>query len=96
MELATFKLKPDVLRPQRKLLAEGARAFVLFDEMFKGTNVKDAMDASGLVLDGFARGHRSTVVISSHLVELAELFADHRRIAFRAFEARHSQRHTCI
>jgi len=53
-------------------LVGGKRCLVLFDEPFRGTNVKDAMDATRLVVLGLARCRTSGFVFSSHLVELVE------------------------
>jgi len=68
------------------LLAEGKRALVLFDEVFKGTNVKDALEASAEVILGFARARRSGFVFSSHLAELAETLATNPSIRFCYFD----------
>ncbi len=68
------------------LLAEGKRALVLFDEVFKGTNVKDALEASAEVILGFARARRSGFVFSSHLAELAEVLATDPSIRFCYFD----------
>jgi DNA mismatch repair protein MutS len=55
-----------------EMVAEGARALILFDEMFKGTNVKDAYDASLAVTRGFTCCRNSVFLVSSHLVELID------------------------
>jgi DNA mismatch repair protein MutS len=64
----------EVLRAKEiaKAVAGGQRALVLFDEVFRGTNVKDALDASLLVIRGFSKFRGSGFLFSSHLVELAE------------------------
>lgn len=50
---------------------EGNRLFIIFDELFKGTNVKDAYDATLSVTQAFA-GHRNCLyIISTHIVEVA-------------------------
>lgn len=67
-------------------LAAGRRCLVLFDEVFKGTNVRDALDASLAVITGFARSRGSGCVFSSHLVELAEPLAALGRVRFYHFE----------
>ncbi len=69
-------------------LAEGKRCFVVFDEVFKGTNVKDALDASGTVILGFARANGSGFIFSSHLVELAETLRSEPRVRFHYFDGR--------
>lgn len=68
------------------LLAEGSRALVLFDEVFKGTNVKDALEASAEVILGFARAPRSGFVFSSHLSELVEVLRSNPKIRFCYFD----------
>lgn len=67
-------------------LAEGRRCFVVFDEVFKGTNVKDALDASETVILGFAKATGSGFIFSSHLVELAESLRSDARIRFQYFD----------
>jgi len=53
------------------LLNEKKNLFVLLDELFKGTNSKDAYEASLLVLNGFAEIRNSIFIVSSHITELA-------------------------
>jgi DNA mismatch repair protein MutS len=69
------------------LLAEGRRALILFDEVFKGTNVKDALEASAEVILGFARACRSGFIFSSHLAELVDILSTDSRIQFCCFDA---------
>jgi DNA mismatch repair protein MutS len=69
-----------------QLLAQGRRALVLFDEVFKGTNVRDALDASAEVIRGFARARRSGFIFSSHLTELVEVLKPMERIRFCCFD----------
>ena len=52
--------------------ASGKSYFVLFDELFRGTNVKDAEEATVAVVRGFTRQERSLFIVSSHIVEAAE------------------------
>jgi DNA mismatch repair protein MutS len=82
-----FQAEARRVKAAAQLLVEDTCAFILLDEVFKGTNVKDALDASALVLNAFSRSRRGTVVVSSHLVELADVFADNQHIVFRAFHA---------
>lgn len=69
-------------------LAAGQRSFVLFDEVFKGTNVKDALEASATVILGFAKASGSGFIFSSHLVELVESLREVSRVCFRYFDGR--------
>jgi DNA mismatch repair ATPase MutS len=68
------------------ILAEGRRALVIFDEVFKGTNVRDALDASAQVILGFARSRRSGCIFSSHLAELVEPLRESRSIQYCYFD----------
>ena len=68
------------------ILAEGSRALVIFDEVFKGTNVRDALDASAEVILGFARARRSGFIFSSHLAELVDVLKANPAIRFCCFD----------
>lgn len=68
------------------LLAEDCRCLVMFDEVFKGTNVKDAMEASAAVILGFAKARRSGCMFSSHLTELVDDLSGDPRIRFCCFD----------
>jgi len=63
----------EVLRVKKvaKELSVGKRLIVLFDELFRGTNVKDAAEATVAVLEGFARKKESLFVVSTHIMEAA-------------------------
>lgn len=64
----------EVLRVKKvaQAVSEGARLVVLFDELFKGTNVKDAYDGTLAVTNAFARYRRCAFIISTHIVEAGE------------------------
>jgi len=49
------------------------RLFVVFDEMFRGTNVKDAAEATIAFTQAFARNSNSIFVISTHIVEAGDV-----------------------
>lgn len=51
---------------------DGRRLLVLFDELFKGTNVKDAFDATLAVVSAFAKHGNCLYVISTHITEVGE------------------------
>ncbi|MBO9634341.1 MAG: DNA mismatch repair protein [Chitinophagaceae bacterium] len=53
-------------------LSTGKSFFILFDELFRGTNVKDAHEATVAVIKGFAGNPSSLFIISSHIVEAGE------------------------
>lgn len=51
-------------------VGEGKKLFVTFDELFKGTNVKDAFDATLSVVTAFAKHRNCLFVVSTHIVEV--------------------------
>ena len=59
---------------------------VVFDELFRGTNVKDAYDASCAVIGGLARLAYGVFMISTHIVEVAEFLKQFPSVCFRFFE----------
>ena len=52
-------------------ICEKKRVVVIFDELFRGTNVKDASDASLQIIDAFAGIEGSLFLVSTHIVEIA-------------------------
>ncbi|GGH05009.1 DNA mismatch repair protein [Sphingobacterium alkalisoli] len=64
----------EVLRVKKAAeeVASGKSFLVLFDELFKGTNVKDAYDATLAVTDAFAQYRQCFFVISTHIIEVGE------------------------
>ncbi len=63
----------EVLRVKKiaKELALGKNLFVIVDELFRGTNVKDAYEATIAITAGFAKKRNSMFVISTHIIEAA-------------------------
>ncbi|RQO75636.1 DNA mismatch repair protein [Pedobacter sp. KBW06] len=49
---------------------------VIFDELFRGTNVKDAYDATIAITGAFAQKRNSMFVVSTHIVEAAEVLKE--------------------
>src|SRR5690606_5247070 len=72
-------------------LAERKRVIALMDEPFKGTNVKDAFDASLAIVQRFAAREDCLFMFSSHLIELSEQLGHIKHIDCRYFEAREDQ-----
>lgn len=64
-------------------LVESDRIFVIFDELFRGTNVKDAFDASLLIISELSFVQNSAFFISTHIVELADELRKFNNISFR-------------
>jgi len=53
-------------------VAAGKNMLVIFDELFKGTNVKDAYDATHAVTASFAEYDNCFFIISTHIIEVGE------------------------
>lgn len=67
-------------------VARGERTVAIFDEVFRGTNVTDALDATRTVLLGCSRARTSIFIFSSHLMELAEELEERSSVKFCCFE----------
>lgn len=59
---------------------------VLIDELFKGTNVQDAMKCSSAVIKGLIKIHNSLFILSTHLYEIGEELKAYPGISFKYFE----------
>ena len=69
-------------------VARGERVLALMDEPFKGTNVKDAFEASLAILERFATRENCLFMFSSHQIELSDhLHRLHDQVDCRHFEA---------
>ena len=62
-----------------------SRFLIIFDELFRGTNVKDAYDASLLIISALAKIRNNIFFISTHILEIAEAIENHGTIMFRCF-----------
>ncbi|MCX6236416.1 MAG: hypothetical protein NTY07_02475 [Bacteroidia bacterium] len=60
---------------------------VIFDELFRGTNVKDAYDASLMIISALAKIRNNFFFISTHLLEVAENLEHENSIQFKCFES---------
>jgi DNA mismatch repair protein MutS len=63
-------------------LSSGKSFFILFDELFRGTNVKDAHEATVAVIKGFSKNPGSLFIISSHIVEAGEDLQEKKNIRY--------------
>ncbi|PUZ23846.1 MutS domain III [Chitinophaga costaii] len=59
-------------------VAAGKDLVVIFDELFKGTNVKDAYDATLAVTAAFAAYRHCFFLISTHIIEVGEALKKER------------------
>lgn len=64
----------------------GKKWLVLIDELFKGTNVQDAMKCSSTVIKGLIRIKNSLFILSTHLYEIGEDLKNYQNISFKYFE----------
>lgn len=64
----------EVLRVKKvaQQLAEGKKLFVIFDEMFRGTNVKDAYEGTVEIASRLYQHPRCQFVLSTHILEAGE------------------------
>jgi len=64
----------------------GKKWLILIDELFKGTNVQDAMKCSSTVIEGLLKIKNSLFILSTHLYEIGEELKKYSNISFRYFE----------
>jgi DNA mismatch repair protein MutS len=65
---------------------DGKKWLVLIDELFKGTNVQDAMKCSLTVIKGLIKIKNSVFILSTHLYEIGEELKKYPNISFKYFE----------
>lgn len=66
---------------------------VLFDELFRGTNVKDAYDGTLAIVSALAQIQTSFFVVSTHIVEVASELQNNSNIKFCYFEIEEKDGH---
>jgi DNA mismatch repair ATPase MutS len=65
---------------------DGKKYLVLIDELFKGTNIIDAMKCSTKVIEGLQALNQSLCILSTHLYEISEPLKVYPHIQFYYFE----------
>ena len=65
---------------------DGKKWLILIDELFKGTNVQDAMKCSTVVIEGLIKIKRSLFILSTHLYEIGNNLKKYPNIDFQYFE----------
>lgn len=65
---------------------DGRKWLILIDELFKGTNVQDAMKCSTAVIEGLLKIKNSLFILSTHLYEIGESLKVHPNLSFNYFE----------
>lgn len=67
-------------------IKDGKKYFVLIDELFKGTNIQDAMKCSTAVIEGLQKSKTCLFILSSHLYEISSSLTQFENIQFKYFE----------
>ena len=67
---------------------DGRNWLILIDELFKGTNVQDAMKCSLTVIEGLRKMKNTLFILSTHLYEIGEGLRQYSNIKFNHFETR--------
>jgi DNA mismatch repair ATPase MutS len=67
-------------------ISDGRNWLILIDELFKGTNVQDAMKCSTTVIEGLLKMKPSLFILSTHLYEIGEGLRQYPNIIFNYFE----------
>lgn len=69
------------------MLSSKKNLVIIFDELFRGTNVKDAYDASLGIISSLSQIHNNLFFISTHILEVAENLKNSQSIVFKCFES---------
>jgi DNA mismatch repair protein MutS len=69
--ISYFQAEARRVRDMARPLADGLRCLIIADELFRGTNVRDACDASLTVLRTLAAAPHGRAIVASHLTEVA-------------------------
>lgn len=67
-------------------ISDGKNWLILIDELFKGTNVQDAMKCSTAVIEGLRKISPSLFILSTHLYEIGDNLKQYPNIQFKYFE----------
>lgn len=62
--------------------ASGKRLVLMFDELFKGTNVKDAYDGTLAITAAFSEYRNCLFIVSTHIIEVGEALKSRNNIHF--------------
>lgn len=74
------------IRKTIEKISDGKKWLILIDELFKGTNVQDAMKCSSTVIEGLLKMQNVLFVLSTHLYEIGDALKRFPNIQFRYFE----------
>lgn len=75
------------VKEMAEILHTSKNAFVIFDELFKGTNVKDAYEGSLQIIQRMCRWENNLFMLSSHLLELGQNLQSENNVRFLYFDS---------
>jgi len=64
------------VRDMARALSQGRKLFIVFDELFRGTNVKDAYEATVAVTEALAERDNCLFIVSTHIMEAGEVLRE--------------------
>ena len=67
-------------------ITDGRKWLVLIDELFKGTNMQDAMKCTVSVVEGLSKAENALFILSSHLYEIGDDLKRLPTLRFKYFE----------
>ena len=71
------------VKKMAELVSKSKNLFIIFDELFRGTNVKDAYEATIAITGAFAQKPNCMFVVSTHIIEAGDVLkAQHDNINF--------------
>ncbi|KQR72501.1 hypothetical protein [Pedobacter sp. Leaf176] len=71
-----------------KKIDESKNMLIIFDELFRGTNVKDAHEASVSIINAFSKIKNCLFLVSTHIIEVAEDLIQNKNIDFNFLETK--------
>lgn len=85
----------EVMRIKRvaQKLKENKNMLVIFDELFRGTNVKDAYDGTEAIIKALSKVKGAFFVVSTHIVEVAEELKEIKNIKFNYLDIERKDGH---
>jgi DNA mismatch repair ATPase MutS len=75
------------IRQSSLLIKDRKRMVVVFDELFRGTNVKEAYEASLMITNAFSEIDSSVFLISTHIAEITGELQKRQNVFFNCFES---------
>ncbi|MES1249404.1 MAG: hypothetical protein ABUL46_01900 [Chitinophaga rupis] len=80
LDYSHFYAKVVRVKQATEAVSQGKRLLIMFDELFKGTNVKDAYYGTLAVTEAFSGYRDCLFIISTHIIEVGEALKDHSNI----------------